>query len=35
MKKFLPHNDNNATSYYQIGGSFYGLGLLYTGTSNQ
>jgi hypothetical protein len=35
MKKFLPNNDNSNISYYQIGGSLYGLGLLYTGTSNQ
>lgn len=36
MKKFLPGGDGNAAaSHYQNGGSLYGLGLIYHGTSNQ
>lgn len=35
VRKFLPGGDGNASNHYQNGGSLYGLGLLYTGTSNE
>ena len=35
LKKFLPGNNADIANHYPNGGSLYGLGLLFTGTSNQ
>jgi len=36
FNKFLPENNQgDAVNHYSNGGALYGLGLLFTGTSNQ